>query len=796
MLRSLRPLLCFLLITAGLSGFAKSGNGLMDLRHLDLCNMPRTNLNGSWGFYGKRLLPPEQFSGGNLPKADEYNRMDVLWNDRRGDYVPEDNQGVATYHLRLLTDGSCRTLAFTVPDMYCSARLWANGKEVFSNGRVSDNPREYYPQWLPQTVIYEGHTDTIDLVLQIANYTHFRGGSSQLIMAGSVDYLMQHRESQLAFDIFLAGGLIMGGLFFLGLFLFDRRDTATLFFSLFCIAYSYRVVGTEMYFVHVLLPDLPFWLAIRLEYISLYLSLILFAWFLVDIFPQEASRPLIRLFTFFNSAVILFTALAPPAWFTRIFDPYLVILGLYMAYAFYVVFVALFRRREGALFACLSTVFVLMSFTLLVLDHLQVIPYQRFLVLLGYIGFFFGHSLVLSFRFGRNLERMYVSAQASEIAKSEFLSSISHELRTPLNAIQGMSELLMREKLSPSAREQATAIRQNAEVLGNQILDLISASDRMEDGNNLDEREMNLRNSLDSALKLVEHLRKPAVRFTLDISPDIPGHLVGDDLRLRKALQHLLANAFKFTDAGDVSLKIRLERQDGSTFWISFLVKDTGTGIGKSDLNKLFRAFSSLESGRSKHAEGLGLGLALVKRITDRWGGTLLVNSIPGEGSEFRITLPFQIPPSEPSLFHQEPDLVLDTDLKVLVVDDNAVNLKLMEMMFRQLGLSYYSASGGVEAINKIRKQHFDIILMDIQMPGMNGWETSRALMEQPGGRSVIIALTANDTEDDRMKSQQIGMNDFLAKPIKLEQLRRTLLKWQSLGKSLRPGAGQAPRNP
>ncbi len=385
----------------------------------------------------------------------------------------------------------------------------------------------------------------------------------------------------------------------------------------------------------------------------------------------------------------------------------------------------------------------------------------------------------------RKLKEATHRAEAASRAKSEFLANMSHEIRTPLNAIIGMAELLESDPQGPDALECLETIQSSGDGLLALINDILDFS-KIEAGQlKLELVPVNLKHCLETAIQIVS---KPAAEKGLSLricrDPNLPEAVMGDQLRLRQILVNLLMNAVKFTETGEVVLSVRRKGGAKRGGFVIFSVKDTGIGIPAAKLSELFQSFSQLDASTSRRFGGTGLGLAISRRLAELMGGKIWAESLCGKGSEFQFQIPLQPAPSGQHSSNRvhgftaaDKMLGVRCPLSILVAEDNPVNQRLIGMMLQRLGYSSGFAGNGLEVLELAEKTRFDLILMDIQMPEMNGLEAAKelAVRFRDRTRPQIVALTANALESDREASQLAGMQDYLTKPLRMEQLASTL---------------------
>jgi len=379
----------------------------------------------------------------------------------------------------------------------------------------------------------------------------------------------------------------------------------------------------------------------------------------------------------------------------------------------------------------------------------------------------------------RDLRQAKELAEAASRAKSEFLSNMSHEVRTPLNAILGLTDLCLLGPGEQRLHEYLGNIRKAADHLLGIINDILDFSRIEANRLTLERLPIHLPTLIDEVHNLlIGRIEERGLMLSIDISPLITGNILGDPLRIKQILINLIGNAIKFSERGSIALHCVPDTGVAGQALLHFRVVDQGIGITREQLDQLFAAFSQADNSTTRRYGGSGLGLAICKRLVEMMGGRIWVESNPGQGSDFHFTirhevtqLPAEHRPSQETL----PDLSLAAGLRgceVLVVDDVALNREVITDLLGMAGLTVREASNGQEALHAIRERRPDIVLMDCQMPVMDGFAATRELRRQPEYADLpIIALTAGVLSEDRQACEVAGMNLHLAKPVVIHEL-------------------------
>ncbi|MES2830186.1 MAG: ATP-binding protein [Bacteroidota bacterium] len=752
--------------------------GIIDLRQETFEH--NVTLNGEWGFYWSMLVAPED----SVTAPPQKVKFPSRWTDYKSWERKLPAFGYASYKVTVLLPKNSEQLRIAMPETYTAYALFFNGKQVAANGKVSESSKGFVPYWQYKGVDVPRNVDSLVILLQISNYVHSKGGISKALVIGKKLNIETNRRKAEAIDFILFGCLLMGGLFFIGLFLLGNRDKAILLFAVYSIVYSYRIIGVDNYVLHSIFPGMDWYVLVRLEYMSLFLSIGIFALYTKYLYPQDINKKAVEIVSIVCFTFAFATLCIAPVFFTQLVNPFLVITVFCLIYVPYVYTVAYIKKRPGAIYTLLSSLALMPAFVLTLLHYWNIIDSYQLLTFTCYICFFFLQSLVLSHRVSFALKQATTQAEEGLVVKSEFLSTMSHEIRTPLNAVIGMSHLLLKNDPREDQIEHLDVMLFSANNLLSIVNDILDYT-KIEAGKvTFEHIDMDIASI---ARNIVSGLQGSAtdkgITLKLDVDDKLKNKLLGDPTRTSQVITNLVHNAIKFTQKGHVQVGIEVANQNERTVTLNIYVKDTGIGISEDKQKIIFERFTQADSSTVRGFGGTGLGLAISKKILELQKSSLRLISQEGKGSTFYFIQIFEksikeIKAHDPEKLPNEADKPL-TGVHILLVEDNLMNVLVAQKYLERWGATLDVAHNGLEGLNMVDPKIHRLVLIDLHMPIMDGYEATRN-MRARGISLPVIALTANLPNEIAEQVRDAGIDDFVVKPFLPDELYSKVLYYAS----------------
>ncbi len=788
--------------------------GIIDLTGLDFETANPVKLDGEWEFYWDRLLQPADFQS-VLPPKTGYIVVPKSWNGYSVNGKKLTGFGYATYRLIIKATPENRIYGLKILPMGTAYKLWINGNLLSSNGAVGKNSRETVPQYLAKEVFFASGRPAIELILQIANFHHQKGGFWYSLNFGSAGQIEKSGFFKFWFDLFLIGALFITGIYHFGLYILRRKERSTLYFGLFCLVVTIRNLTFNEYLITRFFNGLPWELVIKTEYLSLYFILPLGLAFFASLFPGEFSRKVVKTVWIIALAAGVLVIGTPARIFSDTVDPFLYSMVIGIIYIFYALVKAVFKKKEGAPIVGLGYIFLMVAGINDIIAKFTAVSGGIFLPL-GLLVFTFSQTFILSMRFSKafttvetlsenlygysqELEEKNILLERVDKIKDEFLANTTHELKTPLHGIIGIAESILADagKTGKKQLENLKLIILSAKRLSGLVNDILDFSKMKNQDINLNIKPVDLWQVVAVTLALLNPLAKAKqLALNNDINENMP-LIAADEERLRQIIQNLVGNAIKFTDTGQITVSA-VVRDDK----LEIRVADTGIGIPADRLADIFKPFEQIIPPEGTGYGGTGLGLCITRRLIEMHGGAITVSSEIGKGSVFAFTIPLSgaskernetAPVKTNPVDHLAPEPAEieaaagksfeGAAMTILIADDEPINLQVIRnILAAEEDYHIITAINGLDALAKINRAiKPDLVILDIMMPKMSGFDVCRKLREQYSLFDLpVLMVTARNRADDIIAGFEAGANDYLSKPFDRQELNtrvKTLLE-------------------
>jgi len=787
-------------------------NGVLDLRNWNFEKDGVVNLDGEWAFYWKQLLRPKDFID-TLPVAEtDFITVPGNWNGHEVNGEKLNGNGFATYRLIIKVDPEADQFAFKLPEVSTAYKMWINSDEASSNGIVGINKATMTPEYVPNITGFRNRTGTIDLVIQVSNFMHRKGGLSRPIEFGQVNQINKIREENLIIEFFLFGCIFIMGFYHLGLFLLRKKERSTLYFGVFCLLVALRIVLTGDRILHVYAPWLGWENLVRLEYLTFYLAAPIFVVFLGNLF-SEFSQIIVRTAGFLGLIVSMIVLFTDSSIFTHTLTFVQIMSVVYTIFVFVSFMRAIMHKREGAGLLCLGSALLISSLfhdilvTNGVFHNINLAPAGLFL-------FIFVQSVMISKRFSKAFtvaedlsieleEKVKLRTQGLQKANEETILSnkmlketqtqliqsqkmeamgtlaggIAHDFNNILGTILGYSELLLDDQASDSqTKEYLHAIYGSGERAADLVRQILTFSR----GDTEELSPLQIQSSLRETIDMIRATLPSSIEIKVNIDPDC-GSIMANQTQISQILVNLCNNAsFDMKDDGGV-LEIGLKEtsvQKNSYLstvtsrgaYLQLSVSDTGSGMTDKVLTRIFDPFFTTKEVN----EGSGLGLSIVHGIVKNHLGFIDVESQPGQGTRFDIYFPI----TERKAANE---LAADIEPKkgsghILIVEDSEDLARFYAIMLEKAGYQITLYHNGEEALDYFEKHadDIDLVFSDQIMPKMNGFEMSRKMLAIRPEIPVILA-TGHTTAITMEEVLNARISCYLTKPIRTSELTQKI---------------------
>jgi two-component system sensor histidine kinase ChiS len=797
--------ICLTLTGCGSPAGTDSGavRGALDLTDVDFSAHAPVKLDGAWEFYWGALLTPEDFKSAG-PAATEYISVPKSWNGYVADGKKLDGYGCATYRLLISVRSGGMLYGLKFLPMGTAYKLWVNGELLSSNGIVGASKEESRAQYFTRQVCFNSSRPQIELIVQISNFQHQKGGFWYSPLLGSAEQIEKSVLEKAMLDAFIFGALFLFFIYHISLFLLRRKDRSTLYFALFCLTVAIRSITFNEYPMTRLLPGLPWDLVVKTEYLSLFFIAPIALAFFSILLPGSFHKKLVRAVQAVSLLACAFVAVTPPAVFSYIIDYYIYFTGACMAYILFALVSALRSKTEGALIILIGYVVLMATGVNDIIAKFTGVNNTALYFSLGLFIFTFMQSYMLSRRFSnafynveklsgelqeysRELEDKNYKLERVNRIKDEFLANTTHELKTPLHGIIGVAESVLENagNLTANQGESLKLIALSARRLSGLVNDILDHSKLKHHDISLKIKPVDPWKITEAVISLLKPLASvKGLTLKNNIPEDVP-LMAADAERFRQIMQNLIENAVKYTDDGGIVVSAAPEGD-----FLEISVADTGPGIPEDRLSDIFKPFEQLNLTEDAGMGGIGLGLSITKKLVELHGGGISVRPGLPRGSVFEISIPLfgggtvtetgartgggaaagtdiiqvQLP---------EYGCVNKSAPTILIADDEPVNLLVMLRIFSEEDCNIITATDGQDALDKALAERPDLVILDCMMPRMSGLEVCRKIREKHSLYDMpILIVTVINQSDDIQAGFEAGANDYLAKPFDIKELK------------------------
>jgi two-component system sensor histidine kinase ChiS len=792
-----------LLVSCGSGPEARQGR--LDISSWNFETQGAVKLDGQWQFWWGRPLP---VSGHDESEASNI-RVPGYWNSIDQEAYPA--LGAATYRLKLTTPRAREPWALAFPDVASAWTLMINGRFVAESGVASTYTGIYRAKVRPRIASFTADGTTYDIELYVVNQSARGGGIRDSVMFGPISLLASQERLTTIDSAFFTGALLVMALFNLVIFFLQRQRGSNLWLAAFSGLIAVRTFFTGPRLILDVWPSLTYSLMVQIEYLAVFGAVTAFALYLKSLFPLWWPSRVLIAFLFYTALFAILVFILPTKTFSEAFVSFYDIpLALASLLFLGIGWWAVRNKHEDGLPLFIGMLLLLagvlndMAYQLVPLPEGNIIGKVLFVFLVF-------NTILLS----RQLSRDYTLTQKQsgdlrklDKLKDDFLARVTHELRTPLHGMVGIIDAFRMGDFGPLSVRQTyhlSLLESSGKRLLAMVNSILDFSQLRKHQPVVDLRPILLKETVDFLLPSFYALLPPGVALVNRVGEELPAAL-GDEVKFEEVLQHVIQNAIHHTHTGTVTIEAEVH-----DLQIILIVRDTGEGIPAEKLDQLFSPFHQVADIDTRPTGGLGLGLAVSRQLMQQMGGKLELTSREGEGTTVNIGLPV-CPPTKLQYFQakrldrtapwdatqfptpsaqerEQPGTAPAGAPNILIVDDEPVNLLVLRTFLNKIGYRVIEASSGPQALERLGESVIDLVILDIMMPGMSGYQVCARIRERfTPARLPVLLLTAKNQVDDLLQGYRSGASDFLTKPFQRDELRARMELHLSVSKAARAG--------
>lgn len=767
-----------------------------------------TDLDGDWNFFEQHLITPDEVVDYLTMGQGRIVSLPDSFENQTGDI---NSFGTYSTTIKIPKEYRGKTLAIHVPYQYSAYTLYIDQTEIIKNGQVGYDLNTHIAEMAPKTGYFRTKLEEVVVTIQVSSFEHIRGGFENSIYFGDASIVDNKFYKDMIGTLFMNGCIFIIGLFMILFALYRRQEHLFLIFGLFALLISARALFAVPFYYTLIFPDMSWLWGTRLEYVLTEATSIIYVTLLWKWHEKEFSKKVLYFLAIVHISLIVITLFTEPIFFQTLFFN---VFYLAIPTFFYVVYVIAKSIRNNNRNAKVNLIGMALIFLAFFNDFaIGQNWYSSWNLMLPAVGIYvLLHVILMSKNFAdsvrktehQNVQLLALNKSNEELAvqlqkeikqKDDFLANTSHELRNPLHGIINIAQSILRKKpnyLNEEIKADLELLITIGHHMSRTVQDLLDISRLKEHRIQLQKEHLDIQSISAGVIDMFKaHIENKDIRMETEIPFDFP-LITADKNRLIQILYNLLHNAVKFTDEGTIIVTAR--KQDDM---VHIQVEDTGRGISEEALRKIFNPYEQGDSSITAVDGGLGLGLSICKQLIEMHGGTLKVSSVLGEGSIFTFTLPFTADVAEEQIiasrafvsasnlsFKENPvdaNSMLETLTtntitvdrpNILIVDDNPVNLKVLTNILSEDHYEVKSVTSGKEALRQLELKEWDLIISDVMMPTMSGYELTRSIRKKFSISELpILLLTARSQLEDIYAGFLAGANDYVTKPVDAVEL-------------------------